>query len=181
MSALAVSHAVVESRQDYQLPQIVYDTLRLVVALQPVVAALRVEGLTVLQAVRQADPRQPVERQQLVAEPDVRVTQEGRDHVKPAQPRCAGQHTGPPVAHDLDPQARLKVRLVQSAHCLEEVDVVPAATHEDMLAVVHLLAGLAVAERERPAAEERALFDHRHLQTVLQQPQRSREAGEAAP
>ena len=58
----------------------------------------------------------------------------------------------PAVAEYWNVQSRRDVGVVQGAKLLEEVHVGRAATQEDMLAVVYLLAGVGLGKGERPAA-----------------------------
>ena len=85
-----------------------------------------------------------------------------------------------PVADDVGPQPVLDVRLVHGADLAQVVEIVPVATEEDVLAVVDLHAGLRVAEREGPAAQERPLFDQGDAESQPQQPSDGRKAGQTA-
>ena len=71
------------------------------------------------------------------------------------------------VAEDGNVQPRRDVGVLQGAKLLEEVHVGRAATQEDMLAVVYLLAGVGLRKGERPAAQEGSLLHQDHRMAAI--------------
>ena len=57
----------------------------------------------------------------------------------------------------------------------------PVTAEQHVLAVVHALAGLAIDERRRAAAEPRRLFDHDHALAGIRQPDGGAEPAKPAP
>ena len=175
-----VAYVVVQRRKDDQVPEVLYSPFGLMAAAQPFVAGLAVEAVSVLHGVGELHREQRVHGPELVHRSHVRVSDERREQVELPEPRGAGQHAPDPVSDDLGPQPVLDVRLVYGPYLSQVVEIVPVAAEEDVLAVVDLYAGLRVAEREGPAAQERPLFDQGYAESQPQQPPGGREPGQTS-
>ena len=175
-----VSDVVIERRQNEQVPEIVDGPVSLVVSLEPVVAGLFVQGGRRFGPVGQLDPQEPVQHQQLVSKAEVRVGDKGREQVQPAQNRDAGQDTPLAIQQHLHAQFLLQICLVDRAYRPQEIDVVCAASEEDVLAVVNLDTLFAIDERVGASPKEGSFFHQRNVVAVRQQPASCREPRQAA-
>ena len=172
---------VVQRGDDEQVPERGDGPLRLPVRPQPAVERLPPERGTVAVAL---DPHEEQRgyRAEPLGEADVRVAQQRRQQVERRWQGKAGEDAAPAGrrAH-LDAQPLLAARQFERADLVEEAPVGVAAAEEDVLAVVDLLAGLAVDERVRPAAEVRPALHERHAAAGVDEPPRSGHARQPAP
>ena len=82
------------------------------------------------------------------------IANERRQKMQCAQERGAGQDATLAVENNLYPEPVLQEGLGDDSHCLEEIEVVRATTHEDVLPVVNLASDPGVAEGKRSPSQE---------------------------
>ena len=75
-------------------------------------------------------------------------------------------------------ELRLKAHVIAGADIAEERQRFAITAHQNVLAVVHQLAGLPIAKRGRAAAQPVPCFDHLHARAAARQPDRRAQSGE---